>query len=74
MAQPSQPDPLTIDDVRARIAAAGLTIAETRIRMVARLLNDALAPLRTVDSRTVRPLEPAVTFDATGPHVGLRDE
>ena len=74
MAQPSQPDPLTIDDVRARIAAAGLTIAEARIRMVARLLNDALAPLRRVDSRTVRPLEPAVTFDSTGPHVGLRDE
>jgi hypothetical protein len=74
MAEPSQSDPLTLDDVRARIAAARLVIAETRIRMVTRLLNDALAPLRTVDSRTVRPLEPAVTFDATGPHVGLRDE
>jgi hypothetical protein len=38
--------------------------------MVRKLLSDALAPLRRVDSRTIRPLEPAVTFDAAGPHVG----
>ena len=74
MSEPSRPAPLTLDDVRARIAAAGITIAENRIRMVQRLLNDALAPLRTVDSRTIRPLEPAVTFDATGPHLGMRNE
>ena len=65
---------LTIEEVRARIAAAGVTIAESRIGMVQKLLDDALAPLRTVDSRTVRPLEPAVTFDAAAPHVGRRDE
>jgi hypothetical protein len=61
---------LSIDELRARIAAAGVTIAENRLAMVRRLLNDALAPLRTVDSRTVRTLEPAVTFDAGGPHIG----
>jgi hypothetical protein len=63
---------LTLDDLRARIAGAGVTIAENRLAMVHRLLGDALAPLRRVDSRTVRPLEPAVTFDASGPHAGVR--
>ena len=61
---------LSMDELHARIAAAGVTIAENRLAMVRRLLNDALAPLRTVDSRTVRTLEPAVTFDAGGPHLG----
>jgi hypothetical protein len=65
---------LTMDDLRARIAAAGLTIPEHRLGMVRRLLADALAPLRRVDSRTIRPLEPAVTFDPAGPHVGTDHE
>jgi hypothetical protein len=65
---------LTMDDLRARIAAAGVTIAEHRLGMVKKLLGDALAPLRRVDSRTIRPLEPAVTFDAAGPHVGTGRE
>jgi hypothetical protein len=65
---------LTMDDLRARIAAAGVTIAEHRLGMVRKLLGDALAPLRRVDSRTIRPLEPAVTFDAAGPHVGTGHE
>ena len=63
---------LTMDELRARIAAAGVTIPDNLLPMVQKLLGDALAPLRTVDSRTIRPLEPAVTFDATGPHVGGR--
>jgi hypothetical protein len=42
--------------------------------MVKKLLGDALAPLRRVDSRTIRPLEPAVTFDAAGPHMGTGRE
>jgi hypothetical protein len=74
MADAPHPAPLTLDEVRARIAAAGLTIAENRIAMVHALLRDALAPLRRVDSRTIRALEPAVAFDATGPHLGARDE
>jgi hypothetical protein len=61
---------LTMDELRSRIAAAGVTIPENLLPMVRKLLGDALAPLRTVDSRTIRPLEPAVTFDAAGPHVG----
>ncbi len=65
---------LTMDELRARIAAAGVTIAEHRLGMVKKLLGDALAPLRRVDSRTIRPLEPAVTFDAAGPHVGTGHE
>ena len=65
---------LTMDELRARIAAAGVTIREERLEMVRKLLGEALAPLRRVDSRTIRPLEPAVTFDAAGPHVGMRDE
>ena len=65
---------LTMDELRARIAAAGITIPEHRLAMVKKLLGDALAPLRRVDSRTVRTLEPAATFDAAGPHVGLGHE
>lgn len=65
---------LTLDELRARIAAAGVTISEHRLGMVRKLLNDALAPLRTVDSRAIRSLEPAVTFDAAGPHVGGGNE
>jgi hypothetical protein len=65
---------LTMDELRARIAAAGVTIPEHRLAMVMRLLGDALGPLRRVDSRTIRPLEPAVTFDAAGPHVGVDHE
>lgn len=61
---------MSMDELRARIAAAGVTIREERLEMVRKLLSEALAPLRRVDSRTVRPLEPAVTFDAAGPHVG----
>ena len=65
---------LTTEDLRARIAAAGVTIPEHRIAMVLKLLGDALAPLSRVDSRKIRPLEPAVTFDASGPHRGVSHE
>jgi len=66
---PKRPD-LTMEELRARIAAAGITIPENRLTMVRKLLGEALAPLRSRDSRTIRPLEPAATFDAAGPHVG----
>ena len=71
--EPKSPE-LTMDELRARIKVAGVTIAENRLNIVRKLLGDALAPLRTVDSRTIRPLEPAVTFDAAGPHVGVGHE
>jgi hypothetical protein len=62
---------LTRDEVRDRMRAAGLSIAEERLDMVRVLLSTALAPVRALDSRAVRTLEPAVTFDA-GAHHGDR--
>jgi hypothetical protein len=70
---PKAPE-LSVDEIRARIAAAGVTIPDNRLNLVRKLLSNALAPLRKVDSRTVRALEPAVTFEAAGPHVGVRHE
>ena len=55
---------MTLDDVRARMKAAGIVIAEDRLEMVRRLLSDALTPIHALDSRVVRTLEPAVMFDA----------
>jgi hypothetical protein len=55
---------LTLDEVRERIRVAGLPIPEDRLAMVRGFLNDALRPVRAMDSRAVRTLEPAVTFDA----------
>jgi hypothetical protein len=59
------PDDITVDEVKRRAQLAGLTLREDRIEQVRRLLADALAPLRTLDSRSIRTLEPA-TFDARG--------
>jgi hypothetical protein len=58
------PEELTLQDVRARIAAAGITIAEHRLGMVRRLLSDALVHVRALDSRTIKAVEPAVRFEA----------
>ena len=55
---------LTIDEVRARMKAAGIEIAENRLEMVRLLLENALAPVRALDTRAARTLEPAVTFEA----------
>ena len=55
---------LTIDDVRARMKAAGIEIAENRLEMVRVLLSNALAPIQAMDTRAVKTLEPAVTFEA----------
>ena len=55
---------ITLDEVRRRAAVAGVTLREDRVEMVRRLLTDALAPLRRMDSRALRTLEPAATFDA----------
>ena len=56
------PQELTMEALRARMRAAGISIAEPRLAMVRKLLDDALAPLRRLDSRTIKTLEPAVTF------------
>jgi hypothetical protein len=50
--------------VRQRIRAAGLAVPEARLALVHAYVRDALRPLRALDSRAVRELEPAVTFDA----------
>jgi hypothetical protein len=55
---------VTIDDVRRRMAAAGVTIPENRLEMVRRLLADALGAVHALDSSAMRTEEPAVTFDA----------
>jgi len=58
---------VTLDEVRARIRAAGLPIPEERLGLVHGYLRDALRPLRAFDARAARDLEPAVTFDAAAP-------
>lgn len=55
---------LTIDEVRARMRAAGITIPEDRLEMVRKLLADALRPIRATDWRAANTVEPAVAFDA----------
>ena len=55
---------MTLDELRARMKATGIEIADNRLEMVRRLLSDALAPVDAFDSRGARTLEPAVTFDA----------
>ena len=61
---PELPAEITLDEVRARMRVAGLAIPEERLELVRGFLRDALRPIRELDSRTVRTLEPAVTFDA----------
>jgi hypothetical protein len=56
---------LTMDQVRARMKAAGIEIAENRLEMVRVLLSNALAPVQAMDTRALKTLEPAVTFEAT---------
>jgi hypothetical protein len=67
----NDPQALTMEALRVRMRAAGVTIAEHRLAMVQKLLGDALAPLRGFDTRTVKTVEPAVTF---APVQEVRDE
>lgn len=60
---PEAPE-LTKDEVRERAKAARLTIPEHRLEMVRQLLANALKPVRAMDPRALKTLEPAVTFDA----------
>jgi Asp-tRNA(Asn)/Glu-tRNA(Gln) amidotransferase C subunit len=65
-------DDITVDDVRQRAQVARLTLREDRVEMVRKLLSEALKPLRKLDSRTIRTIEPATTFDAKGAGDGGR--
>ena len=58
----NDPQELTMEALRARIRAAGVTIAEHRLTMVRKLLDDALASVRALGARTIKTVEPAVTF------------
>jgi hypothetical protein len=58
----SDPHELTMEELRERIAAAGIRIAEHRLGMVRKLLSDALVHVRARDSRTIKTVEPAVRF------------
>jgi hypothetical protein len=57
---------VTLEEVRERARLAGLPIPEARLSLVRGFLLNALRPIRALDSRTVRTVEPAVTFDARG--------
>ena len=56
--------PITVEDVRRRAAAAGVTIDEDVIADVAVLLEAAIAPLRALDRRALRLTEPASAYHA----------
>jgi len=58
----ADPKELTLDELRERIRAAGVPIPDNRLAMVRKLLTEALAPVRALDSRTIRTVEPAVKF------------
>jgi hypothetical protein len=68
MSEPSRA--LTLDEIRNRMQAAGLHIPDARLEMVRVLLSTALAPVRAMDSRALKTVEPAVTFDPGGGHGG----
>jgi len=61
---PTDPTDVTLEETRERIRLSGLPIPEDRAKMVQSFLQNALKPIRALDSRAVRTLEPAVTFDA----------
>jgi hypothetical protein len=63
---PELPSEVTLDEVRERARLAGLPIPPARLAMVRVFLANALRPIRALDSRTVRTVEPAVTFAARG--------
>ena len=64
MAEPT-PD-VTLDEDREPVRHAGLPSPEDRLALVRGFLVNALRPIRALDSRAVRTLEPAVIFDAKG--------
>ena len=57
---------LTLEELRTRIKATGITIPDNRLAMVRKLLSDALVHVRALDSRTVKTVEPAVRFTPEG--------
>ncbi len=62
----ADPKELSMEELRDRIRAVGVTIPEHRLAMVRKLLGAALAPLQTLDSRAIKTVEPAVRFSPEG--------
>ena len=56
------PRELTLEELRERIEAAGILIADRRLGMVRKLLSDELIHVRALDSRAIKTEEPAVRF------------
>jgi hypothetical protein len=56
--------------VKERARLAGLPIPPERLALVRGFLSNALRPIRALDTRAVRTVEPAVTFDARGDSKG----
>jgi hypothetical protein len=63
---PELPPEVTLDEVKERARVAGLPIPASRLPLVRAFLVNALRPIRAIDTRAVRTVEPAVTFDAKG--------
>jgi hypothetical protein len=64
------PPDVTLDEVKERARLAGLPIPPERLALVRGFLSNALRPIRALDTRAVRTVEPAVTFDARGDSKG----
>jgi hypothetical protein len=58
---------ITPEIVRQRAALAGISLDEDRLDDLASTMEAALAPLRSIDLRAIRLVEPAVTFEAGWP-------
>ena len=58
---------ITPQIVRQRAALAGISLDEDRLDDLASTMEAALAPLRSLDLRAIRLVEPAVTFEAAWP-------
>lgn len=63
---PELPPDVTLEEVKERARLAGLPIPAARLSLVRAFLTNALKPIRALDSRTVRTVEPAVSFDPRG--------
>jgi hypothetical protein len=60
------PPEVTLEEVKERARLAALPIPEARLSLVRGFLANALRPIRALDTRAVRTVEPAVTFDPKG--------
>jgi hypothetical protein len=58
---------ITPEIVKRRAALAGIDLDEDRLEDIATTMEAALAPLRNLDLRAIRLVEPAVTFEAARP-------